>query len=109
MSHEELLWAIRKTIEYGPCESVGHWTYAKALYKVVLLHKPYESTDSGLLCRYEVDSDSPYHFYPCETISEIMKVFFDDKEKALEEIIKLNKEEGLYEKDIELMPKKELK
>jgi hypothetical protein len=50
---------------------VGDTSIEEALRAVVELHRPYESTDNGLLCRYEVNSNSPYHWYPCETIQAI--------------------------------------
>ena len=44
MTHDELLWAINSVVESGPCETVGHYSSAKALRAVVELHKPQEIT-----------------------------------------------------------------
>ena len=37
MTHDELLWAINSVVESGPCETVGHYSSAKALRAVVEL------------------------------------------------------------------------
>jgi hypothetical protein len=75
MTHDELLAKIDiwKFQTKGYDDTYEVHGILNALRAVVELHKPYESTDNGLLCRYEVNSNSPYHWYPCETIQAIEK------------------------------------
>jgi len=44
-----------------------------ALRAVVELHRPYESTNAGLICEFCVENDSRDHRYPCLTIQAIEK------------------------------------
>ena len=68
MTHDELLWAINSVVESGPCETVGHYSSAKALRAVVELHK---SKDDGLTCDECTASETEW--YPCPTIQAIEK------------------------------------
>ena len=72
MTHDELLWAINSIVESGPCETVGHFSSAKALRAVVELHKPQDITlpngEWGTNC---IICDGWQ--YPCGTIQAIEK------------------------------------
>ena len=72
MTHDELLWAINSVVESGPCETVGHFSSAKALRAVVELHKPQDITlpngEWGTNC---IICDGWQ--YPCGTIQAIEK------------------------------------
>ena len=72
MKHDELLWAINSVVESGSCETVGHYSSAKALRAVVELHKPQEITlpngEWGTNC---IICDGWQ--YPCGTIQAIEK------------------------------------
>ena len=46
MTHDELLWAINSVVENGPCETVGHWSSAKALRAVMELINNLQDTES---------------------------------------------------------------
>ena len=46
MTHDELLWAINSIVESGPCETVGHYSSAKALRAVVKLINNLQDTES---------------------------------------------------------------
>ena len=46
MTHDELLWAINSVVESGPCETVGHYSSAKALRAVVELINNLQDTES---------------------------------------------------------------
>ena len=46
MTHDELLWAINSVVESGPCETVGHYSSAKALRAVVKLINNLQDTES---------------------------------------------------------------
>ena len=68
MTHDELLWAINSIVESGPCETVGHYSSAKALRAVVELHKPFlYPEDDKIYC------DECNVKYPCKTIQAIEK------------------------------------
>ena len=68
MTHDELLWAINSVVESGPCETVGHYSSAKALCAVMELHKPFlYPEDDKIYC------DECNVKYPCKTIQEIEK------------------------------------
>lgn len=78
MKHEELLWAINSVVENGPCDSVGHWSSAKALLAVVELHKPLSGWVDGVEVENhhcECDTYDEYdeydEGYPCETLRAI--------------------------------------
>ena len=43
MTHDELLWAINSVVESGPCETVGHYSSAKALRAVIEACKSWEN------------------------------------------------------------------
>ena len=72
MTHDELLWAINSVVENGTCETVGHYSSAKALCLVVELHKPQDITlpngEWGTNC---IICDGWQ--YPCGTIQAIEK------------------------------------
>ena len=66
MTHDELLWAINSVVENGTCETVGHYSFAKALRAVVELHKPFlYPEDDKIYC------DECNVKYPCPTIQAI--------------------------------------
>ena len=68
MTHDELLWAINSVVENGTCETVGHYSSAKALRALVKLHKPFlYPEDDKIYC------DECNVKYPCKTIQEIEK------------------------------------
>ena len=68
MTHDELLWAINSVVENGTCETVGHYSSAKALREVVELHKPFlYPEDDKIYC------DECNVKYPCKTIQNIEK------------------------------------
>ena len=68
MTHDELLWAINSVVENGTCETVGHYSSAKAIRAVVELHKPFlYPEDDKIYC------DECNVKYPCKTIQEIEK------------------------------------
>ena len=46
MTHDELLWAINSVVESGPCETVGHYSSAKALRSIVKLINNLQDTES---------------------------------------------------------------
>ena len=46
MTHDELLWAINSVVENGTCETVGHFSSAKALRAVVKLINNLQDTES---------------------------------------------------------------
>ena len=46
ITHDELLWAINSVVESGPCETVGHYSSAKALRAVVKLINNLQDTES---------------------------------------------------------------
>ena len=73
MTHDELLWAINSIVENGTCETVGHYSSAKALRAIVELHKPQEITlpngEWGINCQH---CDSGW-IYPCATIETTEK------------------------------------
>jgi len=46
MTHDELLWAINSVVENGTCETVGHYSSAKALLAVVELLNNLQDTES---------------------------------------------------------------
>ena len=46
MKHDQLLWAINSVVESGPCETVGHYSSAKALRAVVKLINNLQDTES---------------------------------------------------------------
>ena len=52
---------------------VGDTSIEEALRAVVELHKPYESTDMGLVCAFCKDMNSVEYWYPCPTIQAIEK------------------------------------
>jgi hypothetical protein len=64
MTHDELL----AKIVYYP-DTIVFGEYYRALRAVVELHKPYESKNYGLLCKYCDEGPS----YPCGTILAIQK------------------------------------
>ena len=74
MTHDELLWVINSVVEAGPCETVGHWSSAKALLAIVELHKPYDNSydidGSDLRCS---ECGQGFEYYPCPTIQAIEK------------------------------------
>jgi len=68
MTHDELLWAINSVVENGTCETVGHYSSAKAIRAVVELHKPFlYPEDDKIYC------DECNVKYPCKTIQAIEK------------------------------------
>ena len=68
MTHDELLWAINSVVENGTCETVGHYSSAKAIRAVVELHKPFlYPEDDKIYC------DECNVKYPCKTIQVIEK------------------------------------
>ena len=67
MTHDELLAICDNYSFKDSAEPV------KALRAVVELHKPYESTDMGLICAFCKDMNSVEHWYPCPTIQAIEK------------------------------------
>ena len=68
MTHDELLWAINSVVENGTCETVGHYSSAKAIRAVVELHKPFlYPEDDKIYC------DECNVKYPCPTIQAIEK------------------------------------
>lgn len=78
MTHDELLAKILETGATALQSSTlgGGWIYdakTNALRTVVELHKPYESTDMGLICTFCKDMGSVEHWYPCPTIEAIEK------------------------------------
>ena len=72
MTHDELLWAINSVVENGTCETVGHYSSAKALRAVVELHKPQVSSFDDTECA-ACSSDELSVIYPCPTIQAIEK------------------------------------
>ena len=78
MTHDELLWAINSVVENGTCETVGHYSSAKALRAVVELHKPIEphiyleEDEKYLICNVCMEFDEDIK-YPCPTIQAIEK------------------------------------
>ena len=74
MTHDELLWAINSVVENGTCETVGHYSSAKALRAVAELHKPiFRGCNDDRCCG---SSDTCGHCadeYPCDTIQAIEK------------------------------------
>jgi len=70
MTHDELLWAINSVVENGTCETVGHYSFAKALRAVVELHKPRTESNYCAKCRNAGGKLVPY---PCSTIQAIEK------------------------------------
>ena len=46
MTHDELLWAINSVVESSPCETVGHYSSAKALRAVMELINNLQDTES---------------------------------------------------------------
>ena len=74
MTHDELLWAINSVVENGTCETVGHYSTAKALRAVVELHKPV--TDRLPFCSECIaihQGEPDVINYPCSTIQAIEK------------------------------------
>jgi len=71
MTHDELLWAINSVVESGPCETVGHYSSAKALRAVVELHKPEPLDERGDVCL--TCCPDLLTLYPCPTIQVIEK------------------------------------
>ena len=71
MTHDELLWAINSVVESGPCETVGHFSSAKALRAVVELHKPEPLDERGDVCL--TCCPDLLTLYPCPTIQVIEK------------------------------------
>ena len=69
MTHDELLWAINSVVESGPCETVGHYSSAKALRAVVELHKPEPLDERGDVCL--TCCPDLLVLYPCPTIQAI--------------------------------------
>jgi hypothetical protein len=71
MTHDELLWAINSVVESSPCETVGHYSSAKALRAIVELHNPNHpfSIPSDLKCAGCDGLDQVD--YPCQTIQAI--------------------------------------
>jgi hypothetical protein len=68
MTHEELLFAVNSVAEADPCETVGHWSCAKALRAVVELH--YEHIGGAEKSVYCYNCQMKY---PCPTIQAIEK------------------------------------
>lgn len=48
-----------------------------ALSSVVILHKPSEDTDMGLICAFCKDMGSIEHLYPCPTVRAVEREFND--------------------------------
>ena len=71
MTHDELLWAINSVVENGTCETVGHYSSAKALRAVVKLHKPEPLDERGDVCL--TCCPDLLTLYPCPTIQAIEK------------------------------------
>ena len=71
MTHDELLWAINSIVESGPCETVGHYSSAKALRAVVELHEPTPLDERGDVCL--TCCPDLLTLYPCPTIQAIEK------------------------------------
>ena len=71
MTHDELLWAINSVVENGTCETVGHYSSAKALRAVVELHKPEPLDERGNVCL--TCCPDLLTLYPCPTIQAIEK------------------------------------
>ena len=71
MTHDELLWAIDSVVENGTCETVGHYSSAKALRAVVKLHKPEPLDERGDVCL--TCCPDLLTLYPCPTIQAIEK------------------------------------
>ena len=69
MTHDELLWAINSVVENGTCETVGHYSSAKALRAVVELHKPEPLDERGDVCL--TCCPDLLTLYPCSTIQAI--------------------------------------
>ena len=77
MTHDELLWAINSVVENGTCETVGHYSSAKALRAVVELHKPYPAPTTVSMedgkWQSNIHCDDCHSVYPCPTIQAIEK------------------------------------
>ena len=74
MTHDELLWAINSVVENGTCETVGHYSSAKALRAVVELHKPMSDRMPDCAeCVTIHQGETDVVFYPCPTIQAIEK------------------------------------
>ena len=83
MTYDELLWAINSVVENGTCETVGHYSSAKALRAVVELHKEVKlitarSSDNSFelsqqVCKECTGLGSAPIPYPCFTIQAIEK------------------------------------
>ena len=71
MTHDELLWAINSVVENGTCETVGHYSSAKAIRAVVELHKPEPLDERGDVCL--TCCPDLLTLYPCPTIQAIEK------------------------------------
>lgn len=69
MTHDELVMKLWEKRNSG-CD---HLDIHFALTAVVELHKPYESTDAGLLCQFCVRGTSSAWHYPCPTIEVIQQ------------------------------------
>ena len=72
MTHDELLWAINSVVENGTCETVGHYSSAKALRAVVELHKRNEMGYCDV-CIMIYQGQPDFVIYPCPTIQAIEK------------------------------------
>jgi len=68
MTHDKLL---AKIVNYP--DTIVFAQHYRALRAVVELHRPYESTNAGLICEFCVENDSRDHRYPCQTIQAIEK------------------------------------
>ena len=72
MTHDELLWAINSVVENGTCETVGHYSSAKALRAVVELHKPMSNRMPDCSeCVTIHQGETDVVNYPCPTIQAI--------------------------------------
>ena len=72
MTHDELLWAINSVVENGTCETVGHYSSAKALRAVVELHKP-DMRGNCDICSWIIGKPGFVHYSACPTIQAIEK------------------------------------
>lgn len=70
MRHEQL----QDLVDDYDCAGSIEEPAVHALRAVVELHRPYESTDAGLLCRHCVDEGAKSLWYPCPTIRVIEEV-----------------------------------
>jgi len=68
MNYNELLEAAELVEASGPCETIGHWSFAKALKAIIELHSPGHSG----LCDWCTCRDCDHMVsYPCKTIQTI--------------------------------------